>query len=202
MAKKEDKNIIDITKRDKIILIAYFIGILVILSPTKTVAYDAETIYQDTEIYSDIEPYEVEERYNTKEAYTAEETYEDSVPVSRDVPYTEQQYYYEKLNQENCDKTADCFCQGYANVEGSVKCVTCACQKIRSVTKYRKEVSYETITKTRPVLNYRDVVKARNVTKFNEVNKTRTIAKVKTEQRTKNANWLFGFVVPWKLEIG
>ena len=180
-------------------LIAYCLMLGIILLPTRTVSYTAQVIYQDTEQYTDVEPYEVEEKYQTKEAYIDTETYKDSIPVSRDVPYEEEQYYYEKVEEIDCDAPADCFCQGYGIVGGAVKCVTCACQRVKYVTKYRTEVEYETVSKTRPVTKYRDVTKTRTVTKYRDINKTRTIANVRTEERTKNVNWLFGFAVPWKL---
>ena len=203
MDKKEAKK--EIKKphlsKEAIILIAYFAVIIVIILPTKTVSYQVETIYQDTETYIDVEPYEIEESYTTKEAYVSEETYQDSIPISRDVPYEEEQYYYEKVEEPDCDTHSNCFCQGYGFVGIEYKCITCACQKTKTVTKYRTEVEYEKVSKTRPVTKYRDVVKTRTVTKYRDVNKTRTIAKVKTETRQKNVNWLLGFAAPWKLNI-
>lgn len=181
------------------ILIIYFAVLLVVIVPTKTVNYSTEVIYQDTETYTDVEPYTVDEEYTTKEAYISTETYKDSIPVSREVPYKEEQYYYEKVESADCDVPSDCFCQGYGTVGGIVKCVKCACQRVKTVTLYKTEVKYETVFKTRPVTEYKDVVKTRTITKYKDINKTRTIAKVKTEERTKNVNWLFGFTVPWKL---
>lgn len=190
-----------LTSNEKLFYSIYIIVFLIIFLPTKSIEYQAETIYQDTETYIDVEPYEVEEAYLTKEAYISTETYEDSIPISRDVPYEEDQIYYEKLQETDCDSDSNCFCQKSGIIEGEIKCIECACQRTRSITKYRTEVEYETVEKTRPVTKYKDVEKTRTITKYKDVDKTRTIANVKTETKTKQVNWLFNFIVPWKINI-
>lgn len=182
-----------------IFLIVYIIVLLIILIPAKTVSYQIDVVYNDQENYIDIEPYEVEETYKSLEPYTSTEIYTDTIPISRDVEYEEEQLYYEKMAENNCDDDADCFCQKASMVGGIMTCTECACQRTQTVTKYRKEVEYEEVTKTRPVTKYNEVTKTRTITRYKDVNKTRTIAKVRQETIRKSVNWLFGFNVPWKI---
>ena len=188
-------------KRGIIILISYFVLILILFVPTRTKDYEADAIYQETEEYTDVVPYEVEESYKTKEAYIDKETYEDLVPLTRDVKYTEEETYYEKSFQTGCDSEKNCFCTDITYVSIPPECIECICQRSRTVDKYRKEIAYETITKTRPVLRYKDVIKKRKVTRYKDIKKQRTIAKVRSEKRQRNTNWIFGFIVPWKIEL-
>jgi hypothetical protein len=117
------------------------------------------------------------------------------------VPYNALDYYSEIVKEDSCDTIySSCVCQERGWL-GLGDCITCVCQKSRTVTKYRTETIQERIAKTRPVTKYRTVTEYRTVTKFRDVSKTRTIMKVRVESQEKEVNWLFKFRVPYKAHV-
>lgn len=203
---KSKQKQINITKEKPKII--FFLGLFLILLvlfilliPTKTVTYEVEVPYETTETYYEKEPYQVQEPYQTQQAYEAAETYYDMIPVTRDVPYQELEYYSETVNQDSCDTIyPSCICKERGWL-GLGDCISCVCEKSRPVTKYRTETFQEQITKTRPVTKYRTVTEYRTVTNYRDVEKSRIVMKIRTEPREREINWLFGFRVPYTLHV-
>lgn len=187
---------VKILKHVKFIIITIIILVLATLFiPTKTYWYEVEVPYQDTEYYTETVPYNEEEQYEVQVPYESTETYTDQVPVERDVPYTAYESYYDYTT--DCDAYVRCSCLDTSFWTG--KCIKCLCE--RPVTKYRKEVGYESVQKTRPVTKYKTETKTRTVTKYRDEQKSRIVTKIGTERRNMEINWLFGFEMPWVCRI-
>lgn len=200
--KKEKESFFEKHKSNILFFSGIFVFVLIafiLFVPTKTVTYEVEVAYTDTEVYYEKEPYETQEAYQTQEPYEAVEYYIDTVPVEQSVPYTDYEYvaYDAPPGQYYSDCGSGCSCTKYSFWTGN--CTQCTCQV--PVTRYRTEIVYQAIQKERPVTKYMTVTKYRTVTKYKDIEKTREVIKTRMEPREMEVNWIWGFKMPWRLHL-
>jgi hypothetical protein len=209
-----DKNISSKTHKSDLFLslgiLIILITVLIIAVPTKTIFFNVEVAYTDTETYYEKEPYEVQEAYQEQDPYQDIEYFIDTVPVQVSVPYEDIEYYYQSYDAGTgmyySYNPTGCYCTGTRymyDVDGvyGALCVQLNCRLSRTVTKYRTETEYQSIRKQRPVTKYKTVTKYRNVTQYRDVPKTRQVMKTRMEPQPVEVNWLFGFKTPYELHL-
>ncbi|HZX45351.1 MAG TPA: hypothetical protein VFF28_06755 [Candidatus Nanoarchaeia archaeon] len=171
--------------------------LFLLLAPTKDKISSIDIPYETGEIFTLKEPYQELEAYESNEPYQDKGFFTDIIPLEGSVRYFDQKNTtYDARTGEFFEACRDnCTCSKVLQD----RCIQCAC--IELTEKYRHDIVYEKIEKERPVLKYRPVTRYRPVLKFKEVNATRKVVRLRAENRTSQANWLFGYPVPWRLQI-
>jgi hypothetical protein len=176
----------------------FLLTVFILFGPTKTVTYQVEVSYTDTEHYTEKEPYETQEDYTVQEPYQTTEYYTDQVPVEQSVPYTDYDtVIHDAPSGSYYTDCGSCSCTKYTFWTG--QCVQCTCRV--AVTRYQTQIVYKDIQKERPVTKYQTVTKYRTVTQYRDVDKTREVIKIRLEERQMEVNWIWNFRMPYRLHL-
>jgi len=164
----------------KVLVVLLVLAIVFI--PTKVKNIEKEVSYSSLENYSENVSYSFIEEYIVSEPYFVEEGYEGT--VIEKVPFTKQEYYYETVNSDGCDRDPLCACTTFNSV-----CVKCKCRKSREVEYFVDRTVFKDKIN---VTYYRNVTKYRNVSVSKIINVSKEVNKTRKEIKKIKVNWLFG----------